>query len=32
MNVLELAPELFESYFAFFRPAHTEGLVPARNT
>lgn len=30
MNVLELAPDLFERYFAFFRPAHTEGLVPAR--
>ena len=30
MNPLELAPQLFDSYFAFFRPAHTEGIVPAR--
>jgi len=30
MNPLELAPELFDRYFAFFRPAHTTGLVPAR--
>ena len=30
MNPLELAPELFDRYFAFFRPAHTGGLVPAR--
>lgn len=30
MNLLELAPKLFDRYFAFFRPAHTEGLVPAR--
>lgn len=30
MNILELAPQLFDSYFAFFRPAHTEGIVPAR--
>jgi hypothetical protein len=30
MNILELAPELFDSYFAFFRPAHTGGIVPAR--
>jgi hypothetical protein len=30
MNIMELAPQLFESYFAFFRPAHTGGIVPAR--
>ena len=30
MNALELAPQLFDSYFAFFRPAHTGGIVPAR--
>ena len=30
MNILELTPQLFESFFAFFRPAHTEGIVPAR--
>jgi hypothetical protein len=30
MNIMELAPQLFESFFAFFRPAHTEGIAPAR--
>jgi hypothetical protein len=30
MNIMELAPQLFESFFTFFRPAHTEGIVPAR--
>ncbi|MEZ4281677.1 MAG: carboxymuconolactone decarboxylase family protein [Myxococcota bacterium] len=30
MNPLELAPQLFDSYFKFFRPAHTSGNVPAR--
>lgn len=30
MNPLELAPQLFDRYFEFFRPAHTSGLVPAR--
>lgn len=30
MNPLELAPQLFDSYFQFFRPAHTRGKVPAR--
>jgi len=30
LNLLELAPELFERFFAFFRPGHTEGVVPAR--
>lgn len=30
MNPLELAPQLFESFFSFFRPAHTAGIVPAR--
>lgn len=30
MNMLELAPELFDRYFEFFRPAHTQGIVPAR--
>ena len=29
-NPLELAPELFERYFAFFRPGHQEGIVPSR--
>ena len=30
MNIMELAPQLFESFFEFFRPAHTEGITPAR--
>ncbi|MBW2422684.1 MAG: hypothetical protein JRG86_00450 [Deltaproteobacteria bacterium] len=30
LNLLELAPELFERFFAFFRPGHTGGIVPAR--
>ena len=30
MNVQELAPQLFERYFEFFRPAHPSGIVPAR--
>ncbi|MEZ4332736.1 MAG: carboxymuconolactone decarboxylase family protein [Myxococcota bacterium] len=30
MKVIDLAPELFEPYFAFFRPAHSHGRVPAR--
>lgn len=30
MNPLELAPQLFDRYFEFFRPAHTSGRVPAR--
>jgi AhpD family alkylhydroperoxidase len=30
MNTLEHNPELFDRYFAFFRPFHTGGLVPAR--
>ena len=24
------APELFERYFAFFRPGHQEGILPCR--
>lgn len=27
---LGLLPEFFDRYFAFFRPGHTEGVVPAR--
>jgi hypothetical protein len=27
---LELLPDFFERYFAFFRPGHREGLVPSR--
>ncbi len=30
LNMTEELPELFESFFAFFRPAHTEGVAPAR--
>ena len=26
----ELLPDLFERFFAFFRPAHTEGVAPPR--
>ena len=29
-NPLALLPEFFERYFAFFRPGHQEGVVPAR--
>ena len=27
---LALLPDFYERYFAFFRPGHTEGVVPAR--
>jgi len=30
LNPLALLPEFFERYFAFFRPGHQEGVVPAR--
>jgi hypothetical protein len=30
MNMMELAPEFFERFFAFFRPAHQEGICPSR--
>ena len=30
LNLLELLPEHFERLFAFFRPGHTAGVVPAR--
>lgn len=30
MNIMDLAPALFDSFFAFFRPAHTAGIAPAR--
>lgn len=29
-NMVDLAPELFQRYFAFFRPGHTRGICPAR--
>ena len=28
--LIGLLPEAFERYFAFFRPGHTEGIVPSR--
>ncbi|MCR9095331.1 MAG: hypothetical protein NXI30_14010 [bacterium] len=30
LNMTEELPDLFERFFAFFRPAHTEGIAPAR--
>ena len=30
MNLMELIPDLFDKYFAFFRPGHQEGVVPSR--
>ena len=30
LNLMALLPDAFERYFAFFRPGHTEGIVPAR--
>ena len=30
LNLTELLPEHFERYFAFFRPGHTQGVVPSR--
>jgi hypothetical protein len=30
LNMTELLPDLFERFFAFFRPAHTEGVAPPR--
>jgi len=30
LNLSELIPEHFARLFAFFRPAHNEGAVPAR--
>ena len=30
LNLPELIPDLFERYFAFFRPGHQEGIVPSR--
>jgi len=29
-NPLDLLPDFFERYFAFFRPGHQEGVVPSR--
>ena len=30
LDLQALIPEHFERWFAFFRPGHTEGLVPPR--
>jgi hypothetical protein len=30
LNLQALIPEHFARYFTFFRPGHTEGVVPAR--
>ena len=30
LHLTELIPDLFERYFAFFRPGHREGIVPSR--
>jgi hypothetical protein len=30
LNLMEMIPEHFERFFAFFQPAHTEGVAPAR--
>ncbi len=30
LDLTRLIPELFAKYFDFFRPGHTEGVVPVR--
>jgi len=30
LNLAKLIPEHFARFFAFFRPGHTEGIVPSR--
>jgi hypothetical protein len=30
LDLTALIPDLFERYFAFFRPGHREGIVPCR--
>ena len=30
MNMMELLPDFFERFFAFFRPAHQEGVLDSR--
>jgi hypothetical protein len=30
LDLTGLLPDLFERYFAFFRPGHREGIVPSR--
>lgn len=30
LNLTELIPEHFERFFEFFRPGHTQGVLPSR--
>ena len=30
LNLAALIPDLFERYFAFFKPGHQEGILPSR--
>ena len=30
LNLTELLPDHFERFFAFFRPGHTQGVLPSR--
>ena len=30
LDLMKLIPDLFERYFAFFRPGHQDGVVPSR--
>ena len=30
LNLPALIPDLFERYFAFFKPGHQEGILPCR--
>jgi len=30
LNMMELLPDFFERFFAFFRPGHTEGVASPR--
>ena len=30
LNLPVLIPDLFERYFAFFKPGHQEGILPCR--
>ena len=30
LNLMELIPDHFERFFAFFQPGHREGVLPSR--
>lgn len=30
LDLTKLIPDMFERYFAFFRPGHQEGILPSR--